>query len=68
MSKRRKTNSTKPGPATPTAILAKAKRQAVAATRAAMREPDNHELAVRAFALQATVKTIEGVIEQGEQP
>jgi hypothetical protein len=62
MSKRRKPNSTKPGPPTPTAILAKARRQAAAANRAAQRDPDNHELRVRAFALAATVKTIEGVI------
>ena len=62
MSKRRKPNSTKPGAATPTAILAKARRQADAANRAAQRDPDNHELRTQAFALAAAVKTIEGVI------
>jgi hypothetical protein len=54
----------KRGPATRTKILATARRQAAAANRAAQADPDNHELRTKAFALAATVKTIEGLVEQ----
>lgn len=63
MSKRRKPNSRKPGPPTPQAILAKARREAAVANRAAQADPENHELRTRAFALAATVKTIEGLVD-----
>lgn len=51
----------KGGRTTPVDPLARARREARAAARAAAKRPDDHELRTRAFALQATVKYLEGL-------
>lgn len=60
---RRKAQS-RGGRVTPPDPLTRARREARTAARAALNHPDDHELRARAFALQATVKYLEGLSDR----